>query len=634
MNTVRARLRDEAGVALIMVIGWTLVLGTLITAGVGYAIQSNLTAHKSQDWGAALSAAQAGIEDYVARLNRNDNYGRTWDCTNTALKGPKATGNTCNWTASTATGWLPVISTQPTGPAFHYDVDASSLDLNGTISVISTGRVGKTTRTIEAAIGRGGSTDFLYYTNFEDADPTNVTAYPPINGVAAPGGNKVDCGSGGASTAKYVYDSTNRTNNNNYCMEIQFAGQDVLNGRVHFNDLPYAATGAQFVNGFETSTPACAGQTSPWTKCLRNGSGTPVFGVPAVGNTPAVVVPPVYKDPLFLDDTSAKFATFPGCHYYGATRIKFGVPALGQMTVWSKESAGKSTGTGCGTFTSPSFSAVVNVPTDQVIYSSAGAGGVHMCAAGEIGDGLPLGAVSSSTSGSTTTVTTDYDLNMQTSDQYCGQGNLYIEGLVKGRVSLAAENSIVVTGDLIANSGVAGSDMIGLVAGNSVEVMHPMMTTDVCTSTTSKGKTTTSCTYGSINTASDTISKYKGWPTRYNDPASGNVHFPTTGIQIDASIQTLQHSFFVQQYGVGSVQGTLMVLGSIAQQWRGIVGSGTKLTNGVYSGYGYLKSYQYDTRLKWSSPPYFPQWTNAKWGPRHTGETTPSYNSAGTYTGA
>ena len=118
-----------------------------------------------------------------------------------------------------------------------------------------------------------------------------------------------------------------------------------------------------------------------------------------------------------------------------------------------------------------------------------------------------------------------------------------------------------------------------------------------------------------------------GWPYRYNDPSNNNANFPTTGIQIAASIQTLQHSFWVQEYNQGTSQGTLLVLGSIAQRWRGIVGTGTSST-------GYIKSYQYDTRLKWSSPPYFPQWTNAKWGPRHTGETTPSYNSAGTYTGA
>ena len=151
-----------------------------MTAGIAYAIQTNVEAHRGQDWGAALSAAQAGIEDYVARLNRNDNYGRTWDCTNTALKGPNADRQHLRLDRDAPpTGWIPVVATQPKGPAFHYDVDAPASTRHGTITVISTGRVGQgQTRTIEAAIGRGGSTDFLYYTDLEDADPTNTTAYP------------------------------------------------------------------------------------------------------------------------------------------------------------------------------------------------------------------------------------------------------------------------------------------------------------------------------------------------------------------------------------------------------------------------------------------------------------------------
>jgi hypothetical protein len=114
------------------------------------------------------------------------------------------------------------------------------------------------------------------------------------------------------------------------------------------------------------------------------------------------------------------------------------------------------------------------------------------------------------------------------------------------------------------------------------------------------------------------------WPHRYTDPSTGGIN-PATGIQIDASIQTLQHSFWVQQYNVGSGEGTLLVEGSIAQRWRGIVGQGNA---------GYIKAYKYDSRLKYSSPPYFPQWTNAKWGPRHTGELSAAYNTAGTYIGS
>jgi hypothetical protein len=88
---------------------------------------------------------------------------------------------------------------------------------------------------------------------------------------------------------------------------------------------------------------------------------------------------------------------------------------------------------------------------------------------------------------------------------------------------------------------------------------------------------------------------------------------------IYASIQTLQHSFWVESYDQGTKLGTLHVRGSIAQRWRGIVGTGGA------SGTGYLKDYSYDSRLTFASPPYFPQWTNAVWGAKTTGELAPAY---------
>jgi len=150
------------------------------------------------------------------------------------------------------------------------------------------------------------------------------------------------------------------------------------------------------------------------------------------------------------------------------------------------------------------------------------------------------------------------------------------------------------------------------VAGNSVQVFHPWIDKWQKPSTT----------WGWANAGVEDNT----WPTRYADPGQSPASvYPTSGIQIDASIQTLQHSFFVQQYNKGPGEGTLMVWGSIAQRWRGIVGTG--------SGTGYIKSYNYDARLKYSSPPYFPQWSNAKWAMKHTGENKPAYSAAGVYVG-
>ena len=73
----------------------------------------------------------------------------------------------------------------------------------------------------------------------------------------------------------------------------------------------------------------------------------------------------------------------------------------------------------------------------------------------------------------------------------------------------------------------------------------------------------------------------------------------------------------MQNYNKGSLEGKLTVYGSIAQNYRGIVGQG-----GI-SGTGYLKNYNYDARLVTQSPPYFPQWQNAQWASVRLGELRP-----------
>ena len=78
----------------------------------------------------------------------------------------------------------------------------------------------------------------------------------------------------------------------------------------------------------------------------------------------------------------------------------------------------------------------------------------------------------------------------------------------------------------------------------------------------------------------------------------------------------------MSNYKWGTSLGKLSVRGSIAQKWRGIVGTGTTATS---TATGFKKDYGYDTRLKFLSPPYFPQWTSAQWSAQTTGELKPQY---------
>jgi hypothetical protein len=270
----------------------------------------------------------------------------------------------------------------------------------------------------------------------------------------------------------------------------------------------------------------------------------------------------------------------------------------------------------CGTLDQlDSGSVSLPVPNGMVIYADAAPGAKRQCYAGELGASggtLPLGTYSALTpvspSGANQSYT--YDSNMLEAPKKCQEGNLYAQGVVAGQVTVAAAQSVIVTGDLVLAGGLNGPDMLGLVATNSVEVFHPELVT--VTSTKVNSGCSSNCAYKWGNPGTDT--EVAGWPVRYKEPAASGFT-PTSGIQIAGSIQTLQHSFLVQKYSEGNSQGTLLVNGSIAQRWRGIVGQG-----GGTPTSGYAKLYQYDTRLKYARPPYFPTWVNSAWSARYSGE--------------
>lgn len=577
--SLRRRLPSgEDGIAMVMVVSSMVIASLFAFAALGYALNTQTASRVNQDWNQALAAAQAGVDDYIGYLNRNDAYSLSVDCSNTALRGSKTGVNTCGWTAATPPGYKPIDAGDPSGPRFHYDVDTTRLASEGVVLVTSTGQAGKETRSLQVGVGRGGSADFLYYTDREDADPNNKQAYPS--------GMNPDC-------AKYWWDGRSSGSRSWGCVEITFIGGDVLDGPVHTNDTPYmtAVNGVKprFVQGLSTSDPQCKlavpTDSSTWKNCDRYR----ITGDYGPGSYPA------YADPKYLPDNSDKFATYPGCQYAGATRIKF--TADGRMTVWSAETTGPAA---CGGDAPNGVS--VPVPTDQVIYVKDSTSGKRMCKSGEIGDGLPLGNFT----GNTRTAFR-YDVNMLDATRYCGNGNAYIEGILKGRVTVATSNSVTVTGDLVLAGGLAGTDMLGLVAANSVEVFHPKMDTYECRAT----RNGICQSFGWGGRAGED----NRWPQRYNDPDTGGPN-PASGIQIAAAIQTLQNSFFVQSYDFGPGEGQLYVRGAIAQKWRGIVGRGSA---------GYLKNYRYDKRLKYAAPPYFPQWTDAKWAGKYTGEVSPQY---------
>ena len=248
------------------------------------------------------------------------------------------------------------------------------------------------------------------------------------------------------------------------------------------------------------------------------------------------------------------------------------------MTVWSRYSTTALNNAACGDYTQlrKGLSQTVTITPNFLVYVQNVAGGTSAqcptttstfggATSATIGDSLPLAN----------------DDNMTDADQFCNEGNLYVEGTVNGRLTVATQNDAVITGNITYAGGLTGDDVLGVVAQNYIEVYHPV---------THSG-------------------------TELRTSSSTNV------LQIDAALQALQHVVTVQSYDQGTPQGTLQVRGTIAQNYRGPVGTHSGGTIAT----GFAKDYAYDTRLKYGPPPYFPHWTNASWTVTLFGEIKPKY---------
>ena len=161
-----------------------------------------------------------------------------------------------------------------------------------------------------------------------------------------------------------------------------------------------------------------------------------------------------------------------------------------------------------------------------------------------------------------------YDVNNPVYTGNLGCGTVYVKGTTNNQLTIGADNDIVVDGNLTYNNATA---MIGLVATNFIRAYHPVASPPCNQSGESNGA-------GSL-----------------------------TNLTIDAMMLSLNKSFVVDDYACGASLQKLTVLGGIAQNYRGTVGT-TYYPCGYTScptNTGYTKNYTYDNRLLYQEPPHF-----------------------------
>ncbi|GAB3598969.1 hypothetical protein GCM10027586_01380 [Kineococcus gypseus] len=572
--------RDEGFTMLAVLASAVLVMG-LVLAGIAFAVAAHRATRASQDDKGALSAAQAGLQDYIHRLNACEDYYRfpANACTG-------ATPNPGIRLQATDTNVALVPGTAGTERSeYSQRVLNDPSKSTGLLRVEIIGQVRNTVtdtirerRSLVVDLSRKGFLNFLYYTDFETFSPANTRLTKPVQ-YHTPSSNQNVTANGTGVTytlqqgktytiaqptldqvtrgcARYYYATKNGaqtvpgrstfprtltgpglpstgieywpTTASNaggitsyQCLTINFSGTDTFDGDVHSNDA-MSISGPVVFKKKVTTNWKTTGNT--WY-----GSSNPSPS----GNTPK------YSEYLPLPattDKQADAAAQNGCVYTGPTSIEF--LADGRMRVRSPLTLGGSVRPGCSAVagvTPMTQEQVVNGPANGVVYVQKATGaGSCLSFQNDPND------------------VTNYD------NAGCTRGDAFVRGTVKGRFTVAAEHDVVVTGNVRYNSGTTGTDALGLVGTNNVAVWHPVTSAGV------------------------------------------NIN-PPADLEINAAIASTGNSFTVFNYGQGSKLGTLTVKGVIIQRYRGPVatGSGTTTT----SGYG--KNYVFDNRLVSVPPPVF-----------------------------
>lgn len=591
MSVFRQALRrdSEQGVALIMVLGVVVLCGALITAGIAYAVGAQRSGRHSQDWNAALAAAYAGIEEYQSRLANDTTYfqygnpsAAFGDATPETRTLPSGANENPAFGLGTAGTWGTVPGSG--GKAqFRYEVDNTKYATDGSLRLRSTGRVGNETRSIVADLKQQGFIDFLYFTDYEIQDP-QLTGDP-------------------ATCVKYAW--AGRTQSLG-CAEIAFGSNDQVNGPAHSNDT-IRICDARFKGTVTTGYNPTSGlrytpKDSNGNSC--SGATFDLAGYPA--SAPVIAMPPTNTQ-LKKEVRSDVAGVRPGCLYTGPTKIVFN--DNGTMTVrspWTRKTnvvgdpaTSGSSPAECGTPGSGSGALgsaagqTITVPQNNVVYVQnvpSTSSDPNYWASGTVPSGLSVtttGAMGGNGLGypATGEVTPLYATTTMPAYGY-RNGDVFVQGTLKGSVTVAAENYVYVTGDVVyASSAVSASvpNILGLIGNNAVFVWNPM-------------KSSGGGGYTSM---------------------LGN-----NGREIDAAILSVAHVFTVQNFDRGGARGSLTIKGAIAQKYRGIVRSGSN---------GYTKDYNYDERFRYTAPPKFLSPVTTTYGVNVWVEVKPAFSATGAY---
>lgn len=516
--------RSEDGFTMILAVITLLIASLLATAALVAAESDVHLSKRDTATKKAYYAAQAGIDDYLFHLNRNTSY---WsEC----LEGEASKNPALNQYGSTANrAKVPGASEEEYAiqlvPASTSPKNECSMS-QPTQTMIEDGSQAGGTFRIEST-GYSGSEAVCKAGNQPCAKRTIVATFAIAGFLNYIYYTKYETLDPNTYTPAKPECKAFRASRPSQCEDINFVEADKVNGPLHTEDTAQVCGKPTFGRNKQDLIEFKGGVVGD-SGCSNDGVNMVGTEVPS-GQVKTVEPPP----------SNASLKSIAGATYTGKTKIKLEGEAM-KVTTYNQ-----TTGT-------EEVKEDVAWPSNGVIYVSNATCGV-----------------------------TQYTPYNPTYTGDTGCGNAYVEGEYTRSLTIAAENDVVVDGNITTPVDSEGTPttgaVLGLIANNFVRVYHPLEA--------SRGNKKGECGNNS------------------------NSAIGLKNLKIYAAILALNHSFIVDNFDCGEPLGTLTVYGAIAQLFRGTVGTGSIST-------GYAKNYNYDDRLKVESPPYFLNPVKASWSIR------------------
>ena len=647
--------RDE-GVAMILVLAWSMALMALALIVTQAAIRQIQPSDRPEQSSSALAAAEAGVDDYRARLLANATYYIDDDPANVALH-----------------GWAPVPGGN-TDAEFTYAVDASRAGVGGEVRVLSTGRSGGVTRTLEAIMSKRSTLDYVYMSDIETPSADLPGAYSTAansggaTGITAQQLARLVCTHRFYESGQVSPAGTNPLNgaqrNLNFCQWAGIYNTERLRGAIHTNDVwrldSTSLTSAIDANAISSSCRSTAegllpgeagcsqthryievgygynnnGANATWSASntrYQTDAANPASGTDRTGRNPR------YDSVLDLPPSPAtlkKHASDDGCVFTGPTRIRFAEESgVGVMYVTSPDT--KVTSPACDGSDGTAFasSTATSQVTRRIVLTDLAGIVIYVqnvrrsSESDDPDNAFDLNnqwAVGSEPSCQVKSGTRTYpfvipddavdrgyftsptgwaykgfpsEFANPASPWYgtgCSNGDLYVQGQFRGQITLATENNVILTSSLTDSQQTTGT-------------------------TTGQPLASSQSTIGVVSSKFTYIyrpfNSSNNWVSDWRTSNAQDVKFNFAVLAID-------QCFAAQDPYYGTRNGNLYLWGSLAQKYRCVVGS---------TG-GYNKQYSYDTRLARRTPPYMLELSNEPWQDDRIGEVTPLEQPVGAAT--